>query len=429
MTNSPLRVLVFPCGSEIGLELADSLKFNKHFELVGVSSKADHGKFVFEKYLEIDYSIDDEKCIFALKKIIQTHKIDLIYPTMDLVLHIFKLNEEKLGVPVVTSPLKTTEICLSKTKTYSYFKNVIKVPKIITDTSEVSEYPVFAKPDIGYGSRGTQMISNEYELKKLLDSDLCSKMIITEFLPGKEFTVDCFTDKDGNLLFSGSRERGRISNGISVSSSTSKELSERFSPLAEAINKKITFSGAWFFQIKEDKTGEPTLLEVACRLAGTSSVHRAKGVNFAELSCYTALEKNVTIIAQQFEVKIDRALSRKTIIDFNFKHVYVDLDDTLIVNNQVNCEMISFLYACKNRGIKIHLITKHILDLGHTLNRFAINQLFDRIIHLKSTERKSTFIENQDAIFIDDSYSERVEVFENARIPVFSIDSIPQFLF
>jgi hypothetical protein len=91
--------------------------------------------------------------------------------------------------------------------------------------------------------------------------------------------------------------------------------------------------------------------------------------------------------------------------------------------------MISFLYACKNRGIKIHLITKHILDLGQTLNRFAINQLFDRIIHLKSTERKSTFIENQDAIFIDDSYSERVEVFENARIPVFSIDSIPQFLF
>jgi hypothetical protein len=307
--------------------------------------------------------------------------------------------------------------------------NVIKVPQIITGTNEVSEYPVFAKPDIGYGSRGTQLISNADALRNLLESNSCSNMIITEFLPGKEYTVDCFTDKDGKLLFSGSRERGRISNGISVSSETSKSLSDKFLPLAEAINKKLAFRGAWFFQLKEDKTGEPTLLEVACRLAGTSFVHRAKGVNFAELSCYTALEKNVSIIAQQFEVKIDRALSRKTILDFNFKHVYVDLDDTLIVNNQVNCEMISFLYACKNRGIKIHLITKHILNLGQTLNRFAINQLFDRIIHLKSTERKSTFIENQDAIFIDDSYSERVEVFENARIPVFSIDSIPQFLF
>ena len=45
-----INVLVFPCGSEIGLEVNNSLKYDKHINLYGLSSVPCHGKFVFQNY-------------------------------------------------------------------------------------------------------------------------------------------------------------------------------------------------------------------------------------------------------------------------------------------------------------------------------------------------------------------------------------------
>jgi hypothetical protein len=41
-----VNVLVFPCGSEIGLELHRSLKDIRFVNLFGASSVSDHGEFV-----------------------------------------------------------------------------------------------------------------------------------------------------------------------------------------------------------------------------------------------------------------------------------------------------------------------------------------------------------------------------------------------
>ena len=50
------KVLVFPCGSEIGLEIYRSLKYNKDFELIGGASVNDHGEFIYENYIERRYT-------------------------------------------------------------------------------------------------------------------------------------------------------------------------------------------------------------------------------------------------------------------------------------------------------------------------------------------------------------------------------------
>jgi len=55
------RVLVFPCGSEIGLEINKALGHSIHFELIGASSvPSNHGKFVYKNYIEGIPYIDDE---------------------------------------------------------------------------------------------------------------------------------------------------------------------------------------------------------------------------------------------------------------------------------------------------------------------------------------------------------------------------------
>ena len=44
------NILVFPCGSEIALEIYRSVNKSIHFNLIGASSVDDHGKFIYENY-------------------------------------------------------------------------------------------------------------------------------------------------------------------------------------------------------------------------------------------------------------------------------------------------------------------------------------------------------------------------------------------
>ena len=49
----PVNVLVFPCGSEIGLEIHAALRHAKDICLHGASSVSDHGEFVYARYRQI----------------------------------------------------------------------------------------------------------------------------------------------------------------------------------------------------------------------------------------------------------------------------------------------------------------------------------------------------------------------------------------
>jgi hypothetical protein len=64
------------------------------------------------------------------------------------------------------------------------------------------------------------------------------------------------------------------------------------------------------------------------------------------------------------------------------------------------------------------------------MSSFAISELlFDDIIILKQTQNKSSFIQNTNSIFIDDSFAERKEVFDTLKIPVFSLDAVESLMF
>ncbi|MGE5295669.1 MAG: ATP-grasp domain-containing protein, partial [Solirubrobacterales bacterium] len=284
----------------------------------------------------------------------------------------------------------------------------------------VPRWPIFLKPDNGYGSRGTRKVGSRQEAQFFLDRE--PGLLAMEYLPGREYTVDCFTDRHGELRFAGARERLRIQNGISVHSRPVE--GPVFQELARAINAAMPLRGVWFFQVKESDTGELTLLEVAPRVAGTMALYRNLGVNLALLSVFDAMEMDVSIQANDFGIEIDRALAARFHTDLSYGHVYIDLDDCLICDGEVNTDAVAFLYQCVNRGIAIHLLTRHDGVVDDTLRRVRLVGLFDDIIHLLSGERKSDSIHHDDAIFIDDSFGERKEVRERRKIPVFAPDAI-----
>lgn len=415
------NILVFPCGSEVALEIYRSLEYSIHFNVIGGNSIDDHGKFVFEQYIDNIPFVTASSFIEALKKIVVDYKIDAIYPAMDLVLHQLKMNEAELGCKVISSNMETTSVCLSKSKTYEKFKNIIQVPKVFQTIESIETYPVFLKPDVGYGSRGVLKANNSNEVHNHILKH--PNTLVLEYLPGKEFTIDCFTNFKGELLFVGARERRRISNGISVNTKT-MAFDEKFHSLAKIINTTLALNGAWFFQVKENQHGELVLMEIASRLGGSSVVYRAKGINFAMLSLFNAFEIPVSILENDFEVEMDRALNNVFKISIEFNHVYVDLDDTIIVANKINYSLVASLYKFINEGKQIHLITKHQYNLMETLVKYKIDKLFDSIIHLKKEDNKFEHIKYMDAIFIDDSFQERKDVLDKLKIQVFSVEQV-----
>ena len=70
------NILVFPCGSEIGLKTHRSLSASNHVTLFDASSVSDHGRFVYERYIEGMPFVDDPGFIDAVNHIVDEHRID-----------------------------------------------------------------------------------------------------------------------------------------------------------------------------------------------------------------------------------------------------------------------------------------------------------------------------------------------------------------
>ncbi|SDY45229.1 ATP-grasp domain-containing protein [Proteiniborus ethanoligenes] len=419
------RILVLPCGSETGLEINRALAYSKDFELVGASSQdSNHGRYVYKNYIKIKSYIDDVNFIEELNWLVNKYKIDFIFPAHDSV--VLKLSEcrNKIEATVICPSYETCRVCREKSRTYELFKNIVKTPIIYRNIHASIEFPVFLKPNVGQGSKGTYLAKSieEIEFYRKLDNTL----LILEYLPGREYTVDCFTDRFSKLVFFGGRERKRIYNGISVDTCPIED--SRFKEMAEKINNTLDMRGVWFFQVKENKDGEFVLLEIGPRVAGSMGLYRSLGVNLPLLSLYDRLEVNTKLIPNSFHIEMDRALSCKFNINYYYENIYVDLDDCLIQNGKVNPLIIGFLFQCINNGKKIFLLTKHSGDLLEHLKLFRIRELFDGIIQIEKSKEKLNYIKTSASIFIDDSFDERYKVNKELNIPTFDINAVEALL-
>jgi hypothetical protein len=419
------RVLVYPCGTEIGLEIYRAVNKSIHFELIGGSSTYDHGRFVYENHIDglpfiTDNSSEEE--IDKFNKILIEHKIDYIYPAMDGVLFKFAEFRELLGQILIAPSTETATITRSKRKTYNVLRNSIIVPELYEFDEPNLQFPLFLKPDVGQGSKNTRIIKNinEYKTYSISKSD---GMLLLEYLPGQEYTIDCFTNNNGELIYAGGRTRKRIKDGISVNAI--EENNPGLFEIAEIINSKIQQRGGWFFQVKKNKDGVFSLLEVACRIAGTSSFTRNMGINLPLLTLHLYNGNDIDgVIKNSYTLELDRALYNKFKSNIKYNRVYIDYDDTIVVNNKINIQVIAFIYQCINENIPVILITKHNGDIKNKLAERKLLHLFDEIIHIPADGEKYKFINGKDSIFIDDSYGERLKIHKKRGINVFDTHMI-----
>ena len=362
--------------------------------------------------------------IEKINEAVDKYEIDFIFPAMDNVMTELSSYREQLHALLLTSPDDAVQLCRSKSKTYARLAGCDFLPGLYSGVEAVDKYPVIIKPAESQGAQGFKIIESREDLEYEL-SVRDAEQVICEYLPGEEYTIDCFTDKDGQLRYVSYRNRHRIKNGISVNSSR-MEPDARVREIAEQINAKIRFRGVWFFQLKRNIDGDYRLLECATRIAGTMCVQRAAGVNLALLTVFDALEYELDIQPQVKGVVVDRALHNLFKLDIDYNEVYLDFDDTVIVHDRVNCTVLQFVYQCVERKIPVTLLTRHETDIIADLKAYRIApELFDHIICLPRSERKIDHIQPGDkALFIDDSFAERKAMQEHFGMTVLGVDAV-----
>lgn len=418
------KVLVFPCDSEIGLEINRALAYSRHFELFGASSlTSGHGDYVYKNYIGNLPYVTDPDFIDCINKIICDNKIDYIIPAHDSVTTLLSEKMHEIACEVITPPFETCRICRSKKATYEFFEKIIATPKVYS-IDDTFEYPVFLKPEVGQGSKGTHIARNIKEIEFYLKQD--PTLMILEYLPGKEYTIDCFSNRDRQLLFSAGRERAKTSNGISTH--TYPVNDERFEVMAKKINEKLDLRGVWFFQVKERDNGDLVLMEISPRIAGSMGLYRNLGINFVLLTLFDRMGMDVSVLKNDYYIEMGRTLSNKFKLSISYNKVYIDLDDTIIVNNQINTAAIAFVYQCISKKIEVNLITRHNKNITDTLKRYRMLDLFDNVIYVADGKEKYEYIDSDGSIFIDDSYSERLKVFKKCKIPTFDITSFESLM-
>lgn len=417
------NVLIFGGGSYNALQVYFSLKDTVCYHPILASGVDNHSTFVScDAVIDLPYD-SDPRFIDALNRCIAERDIRFVIPTHDTGALRLMEHEDEINAVVVCSSLETTRICRYKSLTYEKLAGLDFVPRTYRMEDEQIEFPIFAKDDAGQGGRNAFRIADRAALDCL---PVGISYVLCEYLPGEEITVDCFTDRHGELRFVQPRSRARLLNGISARAEIIP-LTEEIQEMAEAISRRISFRGYWFMQCKKDLRGRYKLMEISTRFAGSFGITRNLDVNLPLMALADFSDMDVAFCPNPCKIVGDKAYIDRYRIDYAYDRVYIDFDDTLVFDRKrYNTEAMRFLYQCLNQEKRLVLITKHAYDLRQTAAalRFDLG-LFDEIIEVPPEQMKYEYMDNTvPSIFIDNAFAERMQVKEKLGMPAFDISNI-----
>lgn len=221
----------------------------------------------------------------AVVELCRRHRIDLLVPTIDCELEPIARSADRFaaeGVRLLLPESSVLELTLDKLALAVTCRDVVRVPRTerADATDPVSwDYPVIVKPRRGSGSRGVVVVDSADELAT---RERTEDLIVQEFLPGEEYSVDVLADVGGTVCAAVPRVRQRVDSGVSVAGYTvlDPELVEFAVAVVEALGLPFVSN----VQVRRDRDGAPALLEINPRVPGSLALTVAAGVDMARLA-------------------------------------------------------------------------------------------------------------------------------------------------
>ncbi|KKK93070.1 hypothetical protein LCGC14_2696550, partial [marine sediment metagenome] len=245
---------------------------------------------------------------------------------------------ENAGVAVPISSPKSLRVSMDKHLTFKHCEKIgVPVPsyysvkdlKTLVKAARDLGYPeneICFKPAMSAGSRGFRIIKSGIDrLKILLEyesgcvymdiDELCStlrsvdsfpEMLIMEYLPGDEYSVDVLADNSKALLVI-PRTRRKVAMGASISGEIVKN--DTIIGYSTKVVESMGLNGVVGLQFKADASGTFKMLEVNPRPHGALSFSTAAGANLLYLSIKLALGEKVKLPSVKWGTKIHRYFS------------------------------------------------------------------------------------------------------------------------
>ncbi|WP_255149579.1 ATP-grasp domain-containing protein [Halorarius halobius] len=223
---------------------------------------------------------DDEAFFDAAFDLIVNEGVDVILPTSGFDIEPYARHRDQLraaGVVPVISPPESIDTCTDKAAFDEAMRGVAPLPEthVDPDPRDVSGFPRFVKPVRGKGSEGATVVHDRADLELALRGD--DRMLVQEYLPGTEYTVDVLSDLHGNALRAVPRERLATKGGISTAGQVVHD--EDLSRTCRRVAESLGLAGPTCMQFKRDDDGTAKLIDVNPRLGGGTVITTFAGVN------------------------------------------------------------------------------------------------------------------------------------------------------
>ncbi len=294
---------------------------NRQINTIGTDAREEVvGKYLCDKFYQIPKA-SDSKYIAKLFSICESESVDVILPQNTAELAILSENKRKfeyIGTRIALSDKESIDIANDKYKLMSLAKDMgVPTPKFhLVDTFidlvrfakrlGWPEEPVVIKPPVSNGMRGVRIIDESIDLKEKLYSEKPSNLhvhmdylktvlgeyfpslIIMEYLPNEEWTVDVFNAKDITVV---TRKRDLIKSGITFEGTCEKNI--QMIEYSSLLSKEIGLKYAFGFQFILDANNVPKLLESNPRIQGTMVLSTFAGANIIYGAVKLALGEKV----------------------------------------------------------------------------------------------------------------------------------------
>ena len=239
-----------------------------------------------------DYSHEVDRCtshyyIEQVLEICHKHRVKLIVPTIDTELLIYAENRhvfEKAGVQLHLGSSEFVRVARDKALTAQILdRNGIPIPRtwnpeeLLKDRQNLL-FPLMMKPKGGSCSKGIEIVSSLEKLEENLK--LRNDYLIQELCAGREYTVNCFYDRQGMCVACVPHFREFVRDGEVCLAQT-----ERI-PEFTAISRQLgeIFNGIWgciCFQGFRQKDDSVRVFEINARFGGGYPICDVAGGTFA----------------------------------------------------------------------------------------------------------------------------------------------------
>ena len=262
MTN----ILLTSAGGLSGIFLSKHLKNTGSYKLVAIDRSERNPLLNWVDSFYTVPSVTDELYLQKIVDIINLEQIEIIIPITSFDVEFFSMPDVKLKLDSVKYLLLDYDIqkkLSNKHTCYEYLNKIDILTPFIYKINDMIKFPVIMKPKLGTGSKDVVLIDNEFDLNYWTKKN--TNYILVEYIPGKEYTADCFFDANGVCVGVNVRERIKMNGGGAVI--TQNDYNIDLEKLLYKLESTGEIKGPVNFQFKVLNNGDILVFDFNTRFA------------------------------------------------------------------------------------------------------------------------------------------------------------------